>query len=577
MPGKIKQLEDLYGVGTTKKETKTDDVKVFDFKGGYDTQKYLLETGLQNIFNLYNQKIGSLDAEKQKEIEDAYYIRELSKKYLGEYASNLGIGDVSGDLLNIYGNYQQNINAINQHFAELAFGYETEFQKQKMDYEYKLADVQAQISEEERMNKIAEIKHNLTTENYPDNMSRAEYIESIRTTIGEQEYWALKAGISEEERMNKIAEIKHNLTTENYPDNMSRAEYIESIRTTIGEQEYWALKTEEELIASNQKLSELLGNMDSYDTQEEWDAHIDAQLRKGEINESQSKKLKNLYAMEQHTSFELDSSFADGNDISYLNPKNLDLAENPKIFRSKNKQHTLVETNNVIYPTDEEMYNKLDAEWQGGEDEYPKGFNKPFPYGDLIFVRNNDGTFTEYVAAKNQTQVTGITEYSKDSEKKEIREEYERIHNELKGKTGHIGYRAYEYDEETGNYKLYLDFTATDVGGEKGTFNIGGADYKITKNYKNNGDGGIADIKDAWENGDWKNGYKQKHNEKDVVEEMIRVYFGGDREAASKYIEESRSWGKNTIGNKNAIVVYMPEENAFYTINDGELWELKRI
>ena len=526
MPGKIKQLEDLYGVGTTKKEPETDDVKVFDFKGGFDTQKYLLETGLQNIFNLYNQKIGSLDAEKQKEIEDAYYIRELSKKYLGEYASNLGIGDVSGDLLNIYGNYQQNINAINQNFEELLLGYETAFQKQKTDYEFKLADVQAQISEEERMNKIAEIKHNLTTENYPDNMSRAEYIESIRTTIGEQEYWALK--------------------------------------------------TEEELIASDQKLGELLGRMDDYDTQEEWDAHIDAQLRNGEINESQSKKLKNLYAIEQHTSFELDSSFADANDISYLNP-DLDLAENAKIFRSKNKQHTLVETNNVIYPTDEEMYNKLVEEWQGGEDENPKGFNKPFEYGNLIFVRNNDGTFTEYVTAKNQTQVTGITEYSKDSKKKEIREEYERIHNELKGKTGHIDYRAYEYDEETGNYKLYLDFTADDVSGEKGTFNIGGADYKITKGYKNNGDGGIADIKDAWKNGDWKKGYKKKHNEVKVVEEMIRVYFGGDRKAASDYIEGSRSWGKNTIGDDDAIVVYMPEENAFYTINDGELWELKRI
>ena len=315
--------------------------------------------------------------------------------------------------------------------------------------------------------------------------------------------------------------------------------------------------------------------MDDYETQEEWDEYIDAQLRKGEINESQSKKLKNLYAMEQHTSYELDSSFADGNDISYLNP-DLDLAENAKIFRSKNKQHTLVETNNVIYPTDEEMYNKLGrvARWEEG---VSKAFNKPFEYGDLIFVRNNDGTFTEYVTAKNQTQVTGITEYSKDSEKKEIRKEYERIHKELKGKTGHIGYRAYEYDEETGNYKLYLEFTADDVSGEKGTFNIGGADYKIVKNYKKNGTGGIADIKDAWKNGDWKKDYTAKDNEVEVVEEMIRVYFGGDREAASKYIEGSRSWGVTNLDNDNSIVVYMPEENAFYTINDGELWELKRI
>lgn len=525
--GSTNNNQSLTGGGSTKR-VETGDVRLPNLAGGFDTQKYLLETGLQNIFNLYNKKIASLDAKKQKEIEDAYYVRELSKKYLGEYASNLGIGDVSGDLLNIYGNYQQNINAINQNFEELSLGYETAFQEQKMDYEYKLADVQAQISEEERMDKIAEINYNLTMENYPDGMSRAEYIESVRSTIGNQEYWALKA--------------------------------------------------QEDLIASNQKLGELLGSMGDYATQEEWDAHIDTLLSKDEINENQSKKLKNLYTMTQHSSFELDSSFANANDISYLNP-DLDIAENAKVFRSKNKQHTLVETNTVIYETDGKLYNELYAEWQGGEGEEPKGFDKPFEYGGSTYVRNStDGTFTKYVVAKNDTQVTGVTEYSKDSESEEIREEYERIHKELKGKTGHVNYRAYEYDEETGNYKPYLDFKATGVGGEKGKFNIGGFDYKITKKYKNNGTGGIADIKDAWEDGDWKKGYKEKHNEVEVVNEMIRLYFGGDKKAFFKYVEDSRTWlGVNTIKNHNAIVVYMPKENAYYTINDGELWELERI
>lgn len=524
----LKQLTRLYdGGGSNKKETGTGDVRLPDLAGGFDTQKYLLESGLQNIFNLYNKKIASLDAKKQKDIEDAYYVRELSKKYLGEYASNLGIGDVSGDLLNIYGNYQQNMNAINQKFEELSFNYETAFQKQKTDYEFKLADVQAQISEEERMNKIAEINYNLTMENYPDGMSRADYIESIRSTIGDQEYWALKA--------------------------------------------------QEDFIASNQKLGELLGSMGDYDTQEEWNAHIDTLLSKGEINENQSKQLKNQYTIAQHTSYKLDSSFANTNDISYLNP-DLDLAENAKVFRSENKQHTLAETNNVIYETDKEMYNKLDAEWQGGESGYQKPFNIPFEYGGSFFVKNTDGSFTEYVVAKNETQVTGVIEYSKDSEDEKIREEYERIHKELKGKTGHVDYRAYEYDEETGNYKPYLNFTATGVGGEKGNFNIGGFDYKITKKYKNNGTGGIADIKDAWKDGDWKKGYKAKHNEVEVVNEMVRLYFGGNKKAFSDYVEDSRTWlGVNTIGNDNAIVVYMPKENAYYTINDGELWELERI
>ena len=44
------------------------------------------------------------------------------KKYLGEYASNAGVGDISGNLIDIYAAYQSNIGAINKEYdmAELA-------------------------------------------------------------------------------------------------------------------------------------------------------------------------------------------------------------------------------------------------------------------------------------------------------------------------------------------------------------------------------------------------------------------------------------------------------------------------
>ena len=38
----------------------------------------------------------------------------MSKKYLGEYASNVGIGDVSGNLIDIYANYAENLSYIGQ-------------------------------------------------------------------------------------------------------------------------------------------------------------------------------------------------------------------------------------------------------------------------------------------------------------------------------------------------------------------------------------------------------------------------------------------------------------------------------
>lgn len=90
--------------------------------GYLEAKKHLYESGLQNIFDTYQQSIATLDKEKQKSLQDAYYVREMSKKYIGEYASNTGVGDVSGNLIDIYGQYQQNLQSINENFGELEMG-----------------------------------------------------------------------------------------------------------------------------------------------------------------------------------------------------------------------------------------------------------------------------------------------------------------------------------------------------------------------------------------------------------------------------------------------------------------------
>lgn len=87
-------------------------------------QQYLYQIGLENIFTDYQKNIAGLDKARQKDIADAYFVREMSKKYLGEYASNAGIGDVSGNLIDIYGKYAENLTDINASYSALESSYE---------------------------------------------------------------------------------------------------------------------------------------------------------------------------------------------------------------------------------------------------------------------------------------------------------------------------------------------------------------------------------------------------------------------------------------------------------------------
>lgn len=115
----------------------------------YETAKFLYDTRLQNVFSDYQTAMNTLKTNEQKQLQDAYYIRELSKKYLGEYGSNVGIGDVSGNLLDIYSNYQQNITQIQQNSQTLALNLQTAYDQQSRDaFEQALAaQMQAQQME----------------------------------------------------------------------------------------------------------------------------------------------------------------------------------------------------------------------------------------------------------------------------------------------------------------------------------------------------------------------------------------------------------------------------------------------
>ena len=95
--------------------TTTPDV-VSSTTAGTNPATFLYDVGLQNIYQDYQKSVANLNQQEQESLQDAYYIREMSKKYLGEYASNTGIGDVSGNLLDIYGAYQQNVAGIRSEF-----------------------------------------------------------------------------------------------------------------------------------------------------------------------------------------------------------------------------------------------------------------------------------------------------------------------------------------------------------------------------------------------------------------------------------------------------------------------------
>lgn len=499
--------------------------------GQNESLKYLYETGLQNIFNDYNKQIANLDDSKRKDIEDAYYVRELSKKYLGEYASNTGVGDVSGQLLDIYGKYQTNINEINANFNELQSGLESSYNKKKNEYELGLLQTQMDIENAEQ----------------------------------------------QEQQEKELAEIMYNINLGLYPEGMDAQDYYDSVRDKIGEPNYWNEMAKLKLVEMSDTVNNALKNTNDYENQGEWDTYVDSLLSTKSIGKQQADYLKGMYENEQNTNFVLDNSINQTSDISYFNSDE-DIIPKGNVYVSRNKEVILAETKNVIDSTSE-SFERINKDYQK-YDEKGKfigdiGVGVPFGSGNQMYVstiKDNEQVFVEYKVSTNYNKVTDNETIS--SSNKSQKEMYDTIHNTLKGKSGMIATgrenTAFTYNKKDGSYTKYLNYTVD----ESGDFFIGENVYSIGEQ--------LEDLKDNWDFGDnpkWEKDYNDK-NVKSIVSKFVEKYFNGNSKEFGKYLESTRGFlWKNKVGFSNdskvkSIVV--KHNNKYYTINDGELWELSK-
>lgn len=188
-----------------------------------EINKYLYEIGLQNVFNDYQKNIAGLSSKRLQDIQDAYYIREMSKKYLGEYASNAGINDVSGNLVDIYSNYQKNITDINANYDALKLNLEKEYQN------YKTAALGNIMRENynmelEKMDKNARDIAFKILKGETDGLSNIEFLEAHKDGISEEAYQALYGSFYDQ----NLAEVYENLFVTGYYGYDDQGKKIES-------------------------------------------------------------------------------------------------------------------------------------------------------------------------------------------------------------------------------------------------------------------------------------------------------------------------------------------------------------
>ena len=158
--------------------------------GDLEISKHLYQTGLQNVFNDYQKNVANLDSAKQQSLQDAYHIKKMSKKYLGEYASNVGMGDVSGHLLDIYGNYQQNLQSIQENFGELQLNLEKEYQRERMDIMSNLLYTEHNIEMAKLNERANQVLFNAMTGD-TEGLSPFDYLENHREELGESNFRAI--------------------------------------------------------------------------------------------------------------------------------------------------------------------------------------------------------------------------------------------------------------------------------------------------------------------------------------------------------------------------------------------------
>jgi hypothetical protein len=158
--------------------------------GNFEIKRFLYESGLQNIFNDYQANIATLNQKEQQDLQDAYYIREMSRKYLGEYASNIGISDVSGNLLDIYSKYQENVSSISKYYGDLEMGLQGQYQQAQQQAFDAVLQAQYQRGMEQLDENTQSLIFNITSGNIPEGLDQWEYLSSefAAGRITEQDY-----------------------------------------------------------------------------------------------------------------------------------------------------------------------------------------------------------------------------------------------------------------------------------------------------------------------------------------------------------------------------------------------------
>lgn len=151
-------------------------------------QKLLNETGLQNVFDTYDKQTKELARQKQLSQEDAVFVREMSKKYLGEYASNLGIGDVSGNLLDIHSNYQSNLRAIDEDFLTRGYQLDQNYQVARMEHLEKVFQAQLGIELAEIDLYSQNIIRQIATGEIPEGMDELDFLKSEKDNMNPAYY-----------------------------------------------------------------------------------------------------------------------------------------------------------------------------------------------------------------------------------------------------------------------------------------------------------------------------------------------------------------------------------------------------
>ena len=268
--------------------------------GNLELTKYLYESGLQNIFNTYQQNISNLEQNKQRELQDAYMVREMSQKYLGEYASNVGIGDVSGNLLDIYGQYQSNLSEIERNYGQLELGLEQEFMQRRQQSlnDILMADFNLEVG---RLNEIERgVMYNIEM-GQTGKLTDQEYLdkEFQAGNISDETYRQASLGIMGQQRTQEERELWGRITRgEMSMEDLTTAYEDGQISVEAYNQYYNAMQEQDRLDAANTvRFNVVRGNTEGLSTEQ----YLNNALENGLIDEATYQQLVLDYVETEET------------------------------------------------------------------------------------------------------------------------------------------------------------------------------------------------------------------------------------------------------------------------------------